>query len=400
MMMILISNQLKGRRMKQTITYTALLASVILFNACGGGSIDTTDAVSSTSSGVAVEGILVDSPVSGAEYHCGKIVEMTQGDGRFTCNTLPVTFYAGGIKLGEITQLPADGMVTPQDLLGVSRDTYDSNVSKLARFLQSMDDDGDIDTRITFDQMLLSALKTKQGNIQTMTVEQMLTLLEEAGAVNIVTPDEAMTHLREQLEWLVPVVTDDTPSSGDIPTDDTTTTEDEDVPTDEVNGTTTTTLDDAVKQAYLDLINEARSEGRECGEYGYFPAVDALTWNEKLYSAAYEHSQDMAQSDTFSHTGSGEVSDLTAQTLHPGEGSRVGERIEYNGYTDWQRYGENIAAGTVMDEAVEAMEGWLESPGHCANIMKAEFKEVGMAVYYNENSHYRYYWTQDFGTLR
>ena len=51
-----------------------------------------------------------------------------------------------------------------------------------------------------------------------------------------------------------------------------------------------------------------------------------------------------------------------------------------------------------MDEAVEAMEGWLKSPGHCKNIMKAEFKEVGMAVYFNESSHYSYYWTQDFGT--
>jgi len=395
--------------MKQKITYTALIATALLFTACGGGTDTSTDGVVSTEAGVAVEGVLVDSPVSGAEYHCGKIVEMTLGDGRFACETLPVTFYAGGIKLGEITELPADGMVTPQDLLGVPRDNFDENVSKLARFLQSMDDDGDIETRITLDEMLIQALKTKQGNIQTMTVAQMLALLEEAGAENIVTPEEAIVHLREQIERPVPVVTEDntteiTVDEGTPETNETDGTVDEGIPDttepEELvdNGDTTVPDEDVVKQAYLDVINEARSEGRTCGDYGYFPAADPLTWNEKLYDAALEHSKDMAISNTFSHTGSGTQSDETAEALHPGTGSGVDERIEYNGYTDWNRYGENIAAGTVMDEASEAMEGWLESPGHCKNIMKAEFKEVGMAVYYNEESHYKYYWTQDFGT--
>jgi len=53
-----------------------------------------------------------------------------------------------------------------------------------------------------------------------------------------------------------------------------------------------------------------------------------------------------------------------------------------------------------MDEAVLAMEGWLASPGHCKNIMNADFKEVGMAFHYKEGSHYTYYWTQDFATKK
>ena len=124
----------------------------------------------------------------------------------------------------------------------------------------------------------------------------------------------------------------------------------------------------------------------------------AVTWNDHLYQAAYEHSRDMATSNLFSHTGSGEKSDITAQKLHPGTGSRVRERIEANGYTNWHGYGENIAAGTSMDNVADAMEGWLKSPGHCKNIMNPKLKEVGMAVFFNDNSHYNYYWTQDFGT--
>ena len=57
--------------MKQKITYTALIATALLFTACGGGTDTSTDGVVSTEAGVAVEGVLVDSPVSGAEYHCG-----------------------------------------------------------------------------------------------------------------------------------------------------------------------------------------------------------------------------------------------------------------------------------------------------------------------------------------
>jgi len=48
------------------------------------------------------------------------------------------------------------------------------------------------------------------------------------------------------------------------------------------------------KQAYLDAVNDIRTAGVDCGEYGYMPAVDPLVWDDRLYRAAYEHTHDMA----------------------------------------------------------------------------------------------------------
>ncbi len=161
--------------------------------------------------------------------------------------------------------------------------------------------------------------------------------------------------------------------------------------------TSTASLDTKTKKVYLDTINAVRAESQDCGVYGVKPAVPALQWNDLLYKAALEHSNDLAKIDTFSHDGSGKSTDITAQKTQLGRGSKVGERIEYNGYTNWRAYGENIAAGTSMDEAQEAIDVWVESDGHCKNLMNPNFTEVGMAEVYDENSHYSHYWTQDFG---
>lgn len=56
--------------------------------------------------------------------------------------------------------------------------------------------------------------------------------------------------------------------------------------------------------------------------------------------------------------------------------------------------GENIAAGFTNAKAV--MDGWMNSPGHRANILTGEFDTVGIGYYYNESQPYRYYWVQLF----
>jgi uncharacterized protein YkwD len=83
---------------------------------------------------------------------------------------------------------------------------------------------------------------------------------------------------------------------------------------------------------------------------------------------------DMNLRDYFDHT--------TPDGLGPGD--RL-DQAEYDG-TAW---GENIAWGYTTPEAVVA--GWMASPGHCANIMNAQFTETGVG-YYNSS-----YWTQTFG---
>ncbi|MET0311681.1 MAG: CAP domain-containing protein, partial [Burkholderiaceae bacterium] len=54
--------------------------------------------------------------------------------------------------------------------------------------------------------------------------------------------------------------------------------------------------------------------------------------------------------------------------------------------------------GQQTPEAV--MEGWLKSPGHCANIMSRDYAELGVAFAVNNRSSAGIYWVQVFGTQR
>jgi len=158
-------------------------------------------------------------------------------------------------------------------------------------------------------------------------------------------------------------------------------------------------LDQATIDRYLKAINDERTKagGQDCGVHGHFDPAPPLTWSDELYYAAYEHSYDMAKSDWWGHDGSGTDNDWTAKVQNLGRGSTVRERIENNNYTNWRTIGENIAGGTVMDTPEEAVDGWMNSPDHCKNIMNPNFKEVGMAVVQEPTSSLNYYWTQDFG---
>jgi len=147
----------------------------------------------------------------------------------------------------------------------------------------------------------------------------------------------------------------------------------------------------------LKAINEARSVARDCHDgNGLVSAAPALTWNEDLYASAYEHSYDLAESNTFSHYGSGTETDITGSNNN--KASYFNERIRANGYVGYRTIGENIAGGqSTIHEAVTA---WLASPAHCTNIMNPNFKEIGVAVVTNSDSEYGIYWTQSFGAKK
>jgi uncharacterized protein YkwD len=158
------------------------------------------------------------------------------------------------------------------------------------------------------------------------------------------------------------------------------------------------TISDEDKQAYLDAINNARAQQQDCGSEGVKDPAPALQWNDALYKAADEHDFDMVESDMdpLSHDGSGTDNDYTAQVQGLDHSTYV-DRIENNGYLNWHALGENIAAGTDVDTAEKAVQAWLDSPGHCANLMNPDFTEVGMSHRQKAGTHYVNYWTQDFG---
>jgi uncharacterized protein YkwD len=139
---------------------------------------------------------------------------------------------------------------------------------------------------------------------------------------------------------------------------------------------------DAFSVELLVLVNAARAESRMCGEQ-FMPAVPPVTWDAQLALAAQGHSDDMAENDYFSHTGL--------------DGDNVGDRVSETGYV-WRTVGENLYGG--IETAEGAIAGWLESPGHCLNIMRESYTEMGVAYTRNPAARYRIYWTQVFGAPR
>jgi len=128
------------------------------------------------------------------------------------------------------------------------------------------------------------------------------------------------------------------------------------------------------------LINQRRAAGATCGGTPY-PPVPALTMNSSLRTAARLHSQDMAANNYFSHTSL--------------DGRTFDQRILNAGYTGSFPLGENIAAGPSTAQAV--VDGWMASPGHCANIMSPSFRATGIGYGFSAVAAYRHYWTQTFG---
>lgn len=128
----------------------------------------------------------------------------------------------------------------------------------------------------------------------------------------------------------------------------------------------------------LTLVNQKRAAGATCGGV-YKPPVAALTLDSRLRCAARKHSKDMGANNFFSHTGS--------------NGSTPFQRMTSAGYT-YSYAGENIAAGYSTPSAT--VTGWMNSTGHCNNIMNGNYKHLGVG-YYRSASGYGHYWTQDFG---
>jgi uncharacterized protein YkwD len=103
--------------------------------------------------------------------------------------------------------------------------------------------------------------------------------------------------------------------------------------------------------------------------------LSALTTNSTLTSAGNVRAKEIVQS--FSHTRPNGTSPFTVF-------SELG--ISY------QAAGENIAYGQRTPQ--EVVTGWMNSPGHRANIMNANFGKVGIGVYKASNGNI--YWTQLF----
>jgi uncharacterized protein YkwD len=72
-------------------------------------------------------------------------------------------------------------------------------------------------------------------------------------------------------------------------------------------------------------------------------------------------------------------------------GRSPAQRVRAGGYQE-KLVGENIAYGPKsIDEVVQ---GWLESPDHCENIMDPRFAQMGIAYAPGQLSRRGLYWVQ------
>ena len=129
----------------------------------------------------------------------------------------------------------------------------------------------------------------------------------------------------------------------------------------------------------LARINAARAAGQRCG-WRRMPPVRPLKWNAALQDAAAAHSRDMAVRNYFGHRSP--------------EGRTVSERARLAKYPSGF-VGENLAGGDR--NVAGAMQGWIESPDHCANLMNASYSEVAVACVGRPRSEWGTYWTMVLG---
>jgi uncharacterized protein YkwD len=134
--------------------------------------------------------------------------------------------------------------------------------------------------------------------------------------------------------------------------------------------------DAALLNSVLKRLNDIRANGGRCGGSD-FPPSPPLERSSVLDEAARSHAEDMANNSFLAHTGS--------------DGSNPGDRVTRVGY-EWRVVAENVAAGQTSADDVAAT--WLDSAGHCANLMDAKYSETGIAYALNPGDGRDIYWVQ------
>lgn len=139
------------------------------------------------------------------------------------------------------------------------------------------------------------------------------------------------------------------------------------------------------EEEVLMLSNEARAQGHNCDTEGVFDPTGPLTMNAALRCSARLHALDMGENDYFDHASQ--------------DGTSPFDRMAAAGYVG-RAAGENIAMGQQTPRQV--VDGWLDSDGHCSNLMNPIFTELGVGFWEADSGGGfaripRKYWVQNFG---
>jgi uncharacterized protein YkwD len=129
--------------------------------------------------------------------------------------------------------------------------------------------------------------------------------------------------------------------------------------------------DETFVQQVFDLVNQERASAD----------VPPLEIDLRLAVAAQDHADWMAANGVMSHTGE--------------DGSSPAARATAAGFP-YRTLGENVAAGYSSPEAV--VQGWMNSSGHRANILRASFTLAAVGYTYSSGSGWGHYWVNMFGS--
>jgi uncharacterized protein YkwD len=114
---------------------------------------------------------------------------------------------------------------------------------------------------------------------------------------------------------------------------------------------------ESLEQQCLDEINRVRRRN----------GLQRLAFYEELLPVAREYSRRMAEQDFFSH--------------NDPEGRTVKERVE-DADIRWRMIGENLAySNGHINPVAASLHGWMESPGHRANILEPGFNLTAIGVW-------------------
>lgn len=141
----------------------------------------------------------------------------------------------------------------------------------------------------------------------------------------------------------------------------------------EAPGLVTISPSSPVDQAIVDLTNQERIR----------QGLATLRMEERLSQAARLHAEQLVRAGHLDHV------------LPDAQYPRPEDRLAAAGYP-WQAYGENLAFG--YPDARSAVDGWMNSPGHRANIVGTAFTEIGAGHARDANG--RIYYAQVFGRPR
>ncbi|EST19852.1 hypothetical protein M878_41270 [Streptomyces roseochromogenus subsp. oscitans DS 12.976] len=128
---------------------------------------------------------------------------------------------------------------------------------------------------------------------------------------------------------------------------------------------------DALSRTAAEVVALTNAERGRAG-------LPPLAMDPLLTVAAQAHCADMVARDFYDHTSP--------------DGSRPWDRAAAAG-SRRRTIGENIACG--QRSPAEVVDGWMNSPGHRANILKREFGHIGVG--FTGGGRAGTYWTQLFG---